>query len=64
MLTLIDFHRFLDPTIGGFSGAPNCSISDYGGVHYHEGGWQTLANSTAKSILALVIAFKIDELCI
>jgi hypothetical protein len=39
------------PTI---KGAPNCSISDYNGVHYHEGGWQTLANSTAQSILKLL----------
>jgi hypothetical protein len=34
--------------------APRCSISDYNGVHYHAGGWELLANATAKSVLALL----------
>ena len=33
--------------------SPNCSISDYGGVHYHEGGWELLATTAAASITAL-----------
>lgn len=35
-------------------GSPNCSISDYDGVHYHEGGWQVLAKAAAESIKALL----------
>jgi hypothetical protein len=36
--------------------SPNCSISDYNGVHYHAGGWQALANSSASAILGLLAA--------
>ena len=40
-----------DPSV---KGSPNCSISDYGGVHYHEGGWQLLARAATDSIKALI----------
>ena len=34
--------------------SPNCSISDYNGVHYHEGGWELLAKTASASIKALL----------
>jgi hypothetical protein len=34
--------------------SPRCSVADYNGVHYKAGGWELLANATAKSVLALL----------
>ena len=39
-----------------YPNAPNCSISDYKGVHYHAGGWELLANTTGESIKLLLEA--------
>ena len=36
-----------------YPNAPNRSISDYKGVHCHDGGWQILANATATAVKAL-----------
>lgn len=41
-----------------YKNAPNCSISDYKGVHYQAGGWQLLANATGRAIRDLL---KVDE---
>jgi hypothetical protein len=37
-----------------YPASPKCAIADYNGVHYQTGGWQLLANHTARSVLALL----------
>ena len=40
--------------------SPRCSVADYNGVHYQPGGWELLANATAKSVLALLDDHGVD----
>jgi hypothetical protein len=43
-----------------YAHSPRCSVADYNGVHYKPGGWELLANATAKSVLALLGDHEID----